>query len=87
MKPLLNIDECLNAGKDQIGGKTYCIAKVHSHGIRVPKSFCVPCKIYDDYLDQSRLKERIFLKSTESPLSRCGGKKYGTRRYVSATIF
>ncbi len=68
MKPLLNIDECLNAGKDQVGGKTYCIAKIYSHGIRVPKGFCVPCKIYDDYLDQSRLKERIFFEINRKSL-------------------
>lgn len=68
MKTLLNIYECLNAGKDEVGGKTYCLAKIHSHGIRVPESFCVPCKVYDDYLNQSQLKDRIFFEINRKPL-------------------
>ena len=68
MKMLLNIDECLNVGKDQVGGKTYCLAKINSHGIRVPKTFCVPCKVYDDYLNKSRLKDRIFFEINRKSL-------------------
>ncbi|WDP86210.1 MAG: hypothetical protein HUN05_14630 [Desulfobacter sp.] len=68
MKPLLKTDEFLTAGRDQVGGKAYCLAKIHNHGIRVPKTLCIPCTVYDDYLVQSYLKDRIFLEINKKPL-------------------
>ena len=32
------IDEFSDAGKDQVGGKAYCLAEISSHGIPVPKT-------------------------------------------------
>ncbi len=68
MKTLIKIDEFLSAGKDQIGGKAYCLGKMNAHGIRIPKTFCIPCKVYEDYLTQSRLRDRIFLEINRKPL-------------------
>lgn len=67
MKKLLKIDEFSGAGKDQVGGKAYCLAEISSHGIRTPKTFCVPCKVYEEYLVQTRLKDRIFLEINRKP--------------------
>ena len=68
MKTLIGIDEFLSAGKNQVGGKAYCLAKIFNHGIRVPKTFCIPCRVYDDYITRSRLKDSVFLELNRKPL-------------------
>ncbi len=70
MKPLLTIKEFMAAGISQVGGKALCLAKIHEQGVRVPQSFCIPCRVYEDYLDQTRLKERILLEINRKPLEK-----------------
>jgi len=69
MKTLLKIDEFLRAGKEQVGGKAYCLAKISSQGIRIPLTFCIPCKVYEAYLDQTRLRDRILLEINRKPFA------------------
>ena len=50
MKPLLSIKEFLAAGISQVGGKAFNLAKIHEQGITVPRTFCIPCRVYENYL-------------------------------------
>ncbi|MFO7884121.1 MAG: PEP/pyruvate-binding domain-containing protein [Desulfobacteraceae bacterium] len=70
MKTLLDMDDCLAAGQDQVGGKAHCLAKIHEAGILVPRTFCVPCRVYEDFLEQTHLKDRIFLAIHQKPLEK-----------------
>ena len=50
MKPLLTMDECLTAGIDEVGGKAFSPARLYDKGFTVPKTCCIPCRVYEAYL-------------------------------------
>ena len=62
MNSLLSVESFLAAGKNQVGGKALCLAKMAECGIRIPKTFCIPCRVFRDYLDQTRLRDRILFE-------------------------
>lgn len=70
MKAILKIDEILAAGKHQVGGKAFCLAQLHDHGIHVPKTFCIPCQVYETFITQTRLKDKILLEINRRPFER-----------------
>lgn len=70
MKTLLNISEFSTAGKDQVGGKALSLAKIGEQGIRIPATCCIPCRVYEAYLEQTRIRDRIFLEIHRKPLDR-----------------
>ncbi|MFO7912578.1 MAG: PEP/pyruvate-binding domain-containing protein, partial [Desulfotignum sp.] len=67
MKPVLESGEFPAAGKDQVGGKAWCLAKISGRGISIPKTWCVPCTVYQDFISQTRLRDRIFLEINRKP--------------------
>ncbi len=62
MKPILKIEEFADAGKDLVGGKAHRLAKINEQGIPIPKTFCIPCWVYEEYIDQTRLRDKILLE-------------------------
>ncbi len=62
MKPFLQLHDITDGDLEQVGGKTLALAKLHQYKIRVPKTFCVPCHVYDSYLSATRLKDRILME-------------------------
>lgn len=68
MKPILKINEFINEGVDQVGGKAFCLAKIHDLGLTVPKTVCIPCRIYKNYLANTRLKDMILLEINRKKL-------------------
>ena len=68
MKPLLNIKEFADAGKSQVGGKAFCLSEINRQGFSIPKTFCIPCKVFEDYLDQTHLRDRIFFEVNKKSL-------------------
>jgi pyruvate,water dikinase len=67
MKPLLKIEAFINEGIDQVGGKAFCLAKIHEQGLTVPKTVCIPCRIYEKYLNHTRIKDTIILEINRKP--------------------
>jgi len=67
MKLLLESGEFHSAGKDQVGGKAWCLARISEQGMSIPKTFCVPCRVYEDYITRTRLRDRIFLEINRKP--------------------
>ncbi len=67
MKPLLKIEDFINNGIDQVGGKAFCLAKIHELGLTVPKTVCIPCRIYENYLKHTRIKDTILLEINRKP--------------------
>ena len=68
MKYLLNLDDCLEVGSEQVGGKALALAEMNRHGLTVPDTLCIPCEVNDAYVSQTRLKDRIFLELNRKPL-------------------
>ncbi len=67
MNPVLQSGEFPAAGKDQVGGKAWCLAQISELGISIPKTWCVPCAVYENYITQTRLRDRIFLEINRKP--------------------
>jgi phosphoenolpyruvate synthase/pyruvate phosphate dikinase len=70
MKAILKIDEILAAGKSQVGGKAFCLAQVHDQGIHIPKTFCIPCQVYETFIAQTHLKDKILLEINRRPFEK-----------------
>ncbi len=70
MKAILEINEILAAGNHQVGGKAFCLAQLHDQGIRVPKTFCIPCQVYEDFITQTHLKDKILLEINRRPFEK-----------------
>ncbi|MEH0018465.1 MAG: PEP/pyruvate-binding domain-containing protein [Desulfobacter sp.] len=69
MNRLLKPGAFSDAGKDQVGGKAYCLAQVRDQGFHIPETRCIPCRVYEEYLDRTGLKDRIFLEINRKPLA------------------
>ncbi len=67
MTSVLKIEDFINDGIDQVGGKAFCLAKIHELGLTVPKTFCIPCRIYEKYLKLTRIKDTILLEINKKP--------------------
>lgn len=67
MNPVLQSGEFPAAGKDQVGGKAWCLARISEQGISIPKTWCVPCEVYENYITRTRLRDRIFLEINRKP--------------------
>jgi len=67
MKPVLKIEDFINNGIDQVGGKAFCLAKIHEMGFIVPQTVCIPCQIYNNYLKHTPLKDTILLEINRKP--------------------
>lgn len=67
MKSVLKIADFINQGVDQVGGKAFCLAKIHELGLIVPKTVCIPCRIYENYLKHTRLIDTILLEINRKP--------------------
>jgi rifampicin phosphotransferase len=67
MKPVLEIQDFVTAGVNQVGGKALCLGKIHGQRFIVPKTVCIPCQIYEHYIRQTRLKDRILLEINRKP--------------------
>ena len=67
MKPVLKIQDLIYEGINQVGGKAFCLAKIHEQGVIVPRTFCIPCRVYETYLTHTRLKDRILLEINRKP--------------------
>ena len=48
--------------QEERGGKTLALARLHRHKIQVPETFCIPCHVYNQYVSDTGLKDRIFLE-------------------------
>ncbi|MBT8359207.1 MAG: hypothetical protein KJO61_15735, partial [Deltaproteobacteria bacterium] len=67
MRSILGIDTFVETGINQVGGKAFCLARIHDQGFDVPKTFCVPCRIFEAYVAESHLKDRILLEMNRKP--------------------
>lgn len=70
MKVLLKLEDLSNAGKKEVGGKAYSLSKVQQSGFCIPETFCVPCKVFEQYLSQTGLKDRILLELNRKSLEK-----------------
>ena len=67
MTPILEMDAFMEAGKDQVGGKAFCLGRMHEQGFDVPKTVCVPRWIYDAYVEETHLKDSVSFQINQKP--------------------
>jgi rifampicin phosphotransferase len=57
--PLLDIDDILAKGKQQTGTKAFHMARLHENGFSIPRTWCIPASIYEAYLADTGIQDRI----------------------------
>ncbi len=62
MKPFLRLEEIKEKPPDLVGGKAFSLSRLHQNDIRVPKTFCIPCHVYDAYLAETRIRQRLLFE-------------------------
>ncbi|WP_300460075.1 PEP/pyruvate-binding domain-containing protein [Desulfobacula sp.] len=67
MTPILGIDSFIETGKNQVGGKAFCLARIHDQGVDVPETFCIPCRVYESYIAETCLEDKIRLEMNRKP--------------------
>ncbi|VEN74339.1 Pyruvate, water dikinase [Candidatus Desulfarcum epimagneticum] len=70
MKTLLTLNDAETRDRNITGGKTAALAALYQEGIRVPETFCVPARVYGDFLSRTRLKEAISFEIHKKPIGR-----------------
>lgn len=59
---ILPVDRIAVKDRPRVGGKTFCLHRLQAAGLRVPKALCIPTDVYDVFVDQTGLRERIQLE-------------------------
>ncbi len=62
MNYLLRLSDIKPADRARVGGKGYALARLAEHGLRVPETVCLTNLAYNDYLDDTGLRERILME-------------------------
>ena len=62
MNYLLRLSDIKPADRARVGGKGYALAHLAEQGLRVPETVCLTNLAYNDYLDETGLRERILME-------------------------
>jgi pyruvate,water dikinase len=62
MKWILTATEAARESRSRIGGKGHALAMLAENGFRIPETLCLTIDMYNDFVDQSGLRERILLE-------------------------
>lgn len=69
MKPIFLLDSHLGSGgKEQLGGKADGLQKLLENGYTIPITACIPCEVYDAFIDTNDLREWIQLELNKKDL-------------------
>ncbi len=70
MTPLLDIEGILAAGRQQTGTKAFHMAMLKENGLTVPRTWCVPASVYEGYLADTGLRDRIMVELNRKAFER-----------------
>jgi len=68
MKFFVTLDEIRDPDHPAVGGKAFALSRLKRSGFRIPHSICVPAWVYDAFVEESGLRERIMLELNRKDL-------------------
>ena len=70
MTPLLDIEGILAAGRQHTGTKAFHMATLKENGFTVPRTWCIPVSVYEAYLADTGLRDRIGIEINRKAFER-----------------
>lgn len=70
MTPLLDIEGILAAGRQQTGTKAFHMARLKETGFTVPRTWCIPTPVYEAYLADTGIRDRIGIELNRKAFDR-----------------
>jgi len=62
MNFFVTLDEIQDSHKFAVGGKAFALSRLKRSGFEIPQSLCVPAGVYDAFVEETGLRERILLE-------------------------
>ena len=69
MRWILSTGEISSQPRHKVGGKAKALSLLHKNGITIPETLCIPGEVYETYVDQTGLRERISLELNRKAFS------------------
>lgn len=70
MKPIFLLNSNTSeAGKDKVGGKGSAVLELAKSNFPIPLTACIPCSVYNSFLEANNIRERIQLEINRKNLS------------------
>ena len=70
MTPLLDIQGILAAGRQKTGTKAFHMARLQENGFAVPRTWCIPTPVYEAYLADTGIQDRIGIELNRKAFDR-----------------
>ncbi len=67
MNGILSLAQILESGPQKVGGKAYTLALAEKNGFWVPETVCLTTDLYDEFVGEGGLRERIQLELHRKP--------------------
>ncbi len=68
MNVTIGIENLSGADKSKVGGKAFTLGVLHAEGFAVPRAVCVTTEAYDRFVQETGLRNRIFMELSRKPL-------------------
>lgn len=70
MTPVLTLSQIRQASQKDVGAKAFNMAVLSTLDIRVPETLCIPGPVFDAYVNETRLIDRISYEINRKPLDK-----------------
>ena len=68
MRTIISIGEITDEDKGRVGGKSFVSASLASRGLKIPAGLCVTTDVYQRFIDEFGLRERIMMELSRKKL-------------------
>jgi phosphoenolpyruvate synthase/pyruvate phosphate dikinase len=68
MSLAIGIEDLSRADKSKVGEKAFTLGVLHAEGFAVPRAVCVSTDAYDRFVQETGLRNRIFMELSRKPL-------------------
>ena len=68
MRTIISIGEITDEDKGRVGGKSFVSASLDSRGLKIPAGLCVTTDVYQRFIDEFGLRERIMMELSRKKL-------------------
>ncbi|MFC1834609.1 PEP/pyruvate-binding domain-containing protein [Thermodesulfobacteriota bacterium] len=68
MSLAVGIEDLSRSNKSKVGEKAFTLGVLHAEGFAVPRAVCVTTDAYDRFVQETGLKNRIFMELSRKPL-------------------
>ncbi len=69
MSVTIGIENLSRADKSKVGGKAFTLGVLHAEGLAVPRAFCVSTDAYARFVEETGLRNRIFMELSRKSLN------------------